>query len=309
MLDVYGKWEELFAQAEKIEMPHVEAKEKVFYSGIGGSGIAGDMVNLLDPKFHYEVLRNLPTVPHHVGKDSLVIAVSYSGNTRETARTFTNALSRGASGVIMASGGKLEEYAKKKSIPFVKIAPAGMQPRVAFPLLLVPVLKLLNDTFSMGYDIHDLYRGVVESKDCAREAEKVAGSINGKIPVAYASKYLPIAKRFKQQINENCKYPAYYGEIPEIYHNEVEGYKREMNLFPLLIGDDSLDEVVCEIVKPYKIKPRFKSVMKNISGLVYLVDIISIYLANKIGEDPYSIEAIKKVKAATNVIIDKNLSL
>ena len=303
MLEVYKQWELLFAAAEKFKIPKVKRQAKVFYAGIGGSGIAGTMVNMLEPKFHYEVLGNSGEVPYQLGPDSLVIAVSYSGNTHETRRMLELSLKKGASAVIVTSGGALEQYAAEHSIPVIKVAPADLPPRVAFPLLLVPVVRLLNETYGMGYDAHDLYEGVVASKGAEKEAEKLASQIAGKIPVIYASRYLPIAKRFKQEVNENGKYPSYYGEVPEIYHNEVEGYKRDMNLFPILVSGSPLDEVVCEVIKPYKITPKFDSVLKNIGSMVYFVDLVSIYLAKKIGEDPYPVEVIKKVKAATNKII------
>jgi glucose/mannose-6-phosphate isomerase len=302
MLDFYKNYENLFSDAEKLEIPSVKKTPNVFYTGMGGSGAAGDMVQLLEPKFHYEVLRNLPSVPYQVNEDSLVIAVSYSGNTKETIRTFKNALKKGATGVVIASGGYLEQYSRDNSIPLIKV-PTGLQPRVAFPMLLVPLFRLLNETFEMGYNIHELCEGVVESKEDATAAQELAEIINGKIPVIYASKYLPIAKRFKQEINENAKYPAFYSEIPEVYHNEVESYKREMGLFPILIREDSLDDVINEVIKPYIIKPKFGSILKNISSLVYFADLVSIHLANKIGEDPYPVDMITKVKKKTNEII------
>lgn len=302
LLDVYEKWENLFLESEKIEVPDVKLAGKVFYAGIGGSGIAGDMVHLLEPEFHYETLRSLPTVPHQVDKDSLVIAVSYSGNTKETIRTFKNALDKGARGVVISSGGYLEEFAAKNSVPFIKVR-GELPPRVAFPLLLTPTFMLLNNAFDMGLNIHELYEGVVESKSDLKAAEALAEKINGKVPVIYASRYLPIAKRFKQEINENAKYPAYYGEVPEIYHNEIEGYKRNMNIFHILIRNDAHDDVINEVATPYAIKPRFESILKNISGLTYFVDLVSIYLANKIGEDPYPIDALMKAKKRTNEVL------
>lgn len=298
---MYEKWEDLFLQAEKLEQPGVKRAERVVYSGMGGSGIAGDMVNLLNPQFDYTTAKAL-FFPPKVGKDTLFIAVSYSGNTKETLQAFAEAQSRGARCVAVTSGGALAEEAEKKSVPIVRL-PGGMQPRVAFPLILVPVLRLLNETFSMGYNIHELYEGVMASKGDRVEPKSLAGKIGGKIPVIYGSRYISVAKRFKQQFNENAKYPAFYGDIPEIFHNELEGYKRGNALFPILIRDNQYDDVANEILGTYVVRPKFQSVLKNISSLVYFADLTSIHFANMLNEDPYSINTIRKAKNSTNKIL------
>ena len=77
--------------------------------GMGGSGIAGDLtaamcgptcgVPVIVPK-GYET-------PAFVGPQTLVFAVSFSGNTEETIEAATHAMKQGGQLVIMASGGQL----------------------------------------------------------------------------------------------------------------------------------------------------------------------------------------------------------
>ena len=50
----------------------------------------------------------------------------------------------------------------------------------------------------------------------------------------------PIAYRWKTQFNENAKSPAFAGELPEIDHNEIVGWKRTPGLgrFAAVFLDD-----------------------------------------------------------------------
>ena len=63
-------------------------------------------------------------------EDSLVICISYSGNTEETVSALEGAIKKGVKTIGMATGGQIEELCKKNNLPFVKF-PTGVQPRYA----------------------------------------------------------------------------------------------------------------------------------------------------------------------------------
>ena len=42
----------------------------------------------------------------------------------------------------------------------------------------------------------------------------------------------PLAYRWKTQINENAKLPAFWGELPELDHNEIAGWGGAAGLAP-----------------------------------------------------------------------------
>src|SRR5581483_6585950 len=88
--------------------------ENVVFLGMGGSGIVGEVVAAVAAP-----LLPVPVVvskgyecPAFVGPDSLVFAVSASGNTEETVQAASDAAVAGAHMVLVAGGGQLGELAQ-----------------------------------------------------------------------------------------------------------------------------------------------------------------------------------------------------
>ena len=94
------------------------------------------------------------TLPTSFSKHSLVLIVSYSGNTRETLTCLYECLERQIPVILMSSGGACVELSEKTNFPLV-ILPKGFEPRAAFPVLfgaiagifyrIFPSLKFLED--------------------------------------------------------------------------------------------------------------------------------------------------------------------
>src|SRR2546423_14247218 len=56
-------------------------------------------------------------------------------------------------------------------------------------------------------------------------AGQLADRLEGTIPAIYgADLTVPVARRWKCQINENAKLPAFWAELPEADHNELVGW-------------------------------------------------------------------------------------
>src|SRR6516165_6867362 len=87
--------------------------EQVVIIGMGGSGMAGDVVAAVAaPMLAVPVLVvKSYECPAFVDSGSLVFAVSASGNTEETLQAATDAASAGATMVVVSGGGKLAESA------------------------------------------------------------------------------------------------------------------------------------------------------------------------------------------------------
>ena len=206
---------------------------------MGGSAIGGELLK--------DYARSQAPVPIEVSKDytlpayaeqsSLVVIVSYSGETEESLSAFLDAQRRHCMTYCISSGGSLLEFAEKLNVPHLRV-PAGMPPRAASPYLLVPQLVLLE---KMG-----LVSGVSEGlSDASRNLEKIsrenapekpaesnpakllASGINGTVPVVYGfGIYRGVAQRWKQQFNENAKVPAKWDVFPELDHNEIVGWEK-----------------------------------------------------------------------------------
>ena len=114
--------------------------EVVVVAGMGGSGIAGDVLTAL--AFGASAVPVLAVkgdrLPAFVGPGTLLVAVSYSGNTAETVSAVEQGLAAGARLVAVTSGGTLAELASSRGAPLVTIE-GGRMPRAALWSLVVPV--------------------------------------------------------------------------------------------------------------------------------------------------------------------------
>ena len=97
-------------KSNKIEGPAISnsAISAVIVCGMGGSGIGGELLKPL--------AKNVDILTHHdyglpknVDKKSLVVIVSFSGNTEEAVSSYDEAKKRKAKVIVLTSGGKLAD--------------------------------------------------------------------------------------------------------------------------------------------------------------------------------------------------------
>jgi len=198
--------------------------DRFFYVGMGGSHLAADLALRWNPNLPLTITSDYG-LPEQVkqAKRPLIIAGSYSGNTEETIDGYREARKRKLSVAVIASGGKLIEMAKKDGVPFSLLPNTGIQPRMALGFGLRAVLKLLNDK-----------RGLEESAKLAKSlkpdqykttGETLARALRNRVPVIYASaRNAAIAYNWKIKFNETGKAPAFYNLLPELNHNEMNGF-------------------------------------------------------------------------------------
>src|SRR5438477_5595171 len=99
----------------------------IVVAGMGGSAIGGDLAAALvadELRVPMTVHRDYG-LPAYVGRDSLVITSSYSGNTEETLSAFDEARKRGAKIVLITTGGRLSELATAAGVPVVRFSYAA----------------------------------------------------------------------------------------------------------------------------------------------------------------------------------------
>lgn len=221
--------------AEGIEPAEVS---NVCVLGMGGSGVSGDVLRaVLGPKMRVPVAVSKGyTLPSWVSSGSLVLAVSYSGNTEETLATFDAAVKLGARIVCVTTGGALAQRAAQEGVPLIQI-PGGLQPRAALGFLAMPLLAIVQ---RMGLcppidaDVEDalqllgtrsdqMHRKVPTSDN---QAKQLATTLLGKLPIVYGSEGIAevAAYRWKCQFNECAKIPSWWHSFPELNHNEIVGW-------------------------------------------------------------------------------------
>jgi glucose/mannose-6-phosphate isomerase len=122
----------------------------------------------------------------------------------------------------------------------------------------------------------------------------------------------PIAKRWKTQINENAKAPAFASELPEADHNEICGWAagagaeqmaavfledcdqhpRERRRFEL-----TADLVGAEAATVMRLETEGETRVERLLWATLLGDLVSMEIASQRGVDPAAIVAIDKLKA------------
>ncbi len=285
--------------------------ETLVFSGMGGSGIVGEIMKtyLLKNDFDKPVfsIKGYELLPF-IKKDSLIVCISYSGDTEETISVFEQAVKIGANIISISSGGKLESLAKEHSLPHIKIH-TGYPPRYALGFMLNACLSLLGDED----EISDLKEDLKNSSSYYEESSKdIAKNLFGYVPIIYGTPLMEAAAyRFKTQINENSKTPAYNAYLPEMHHNEVVGYTNpDINQYLrfVIITDKKEHQRVnlrvamtMDILKdkgfnPILISEEGNSFVSRLLKNIYMGDFASYHLANMYGFDPLPVDIISYVK-------------
>jgi glucose/mannose-6-phosphate isomerase len=316
--------------AEKVELDDLkrvaEKASSVLILGMGGSGVGGDLTRtLLEGSIKVPIETNKGyDLPSYAGEDTLVFAVSYSGNTEETLSGFDQAVQRKCGIISITTGGELAKKCKDLGSPVLKI-PSGIQPRAALGYLFLPILVILQ---RLGL-VASLEEDIEETLQLLRSQTKVWGFYNPieenpakalaarlyqTLPVIYGSKGLSdsVALRWKCQFNENTKLPAIWNVFPELNHNETVSWDLLEELtenFALIILRDTNEpgpirkriEITTELVQDNfgsveMVWAEGKSALAKMLYLINFGDYVSVYLALLYQVDPSPVERIRILK-------------
>jgi glucose/mannose-6-phosphate isomerase len=293
-------------------------------AGMGGSGVGGALAQAaLAPRLTRPVATARDaTLPAWVGPDTLVLCSSYSGQTEETLEAYAAAGAAGAPRVVSASGGELPARARRDKVTVVPL-PGGFQPRAAVGYSFVVALELA----ALAGAAPSVRGEVEQAAGLARElavewgpdgpedgeAKALARRLHDTVPViAGPGLAAAAAYRWKCQLNENAKLPAFAAELPEAGHNEIVGWSEASDLarFAAVFLEDPGDgermqariELTAEIVGAQaavveRVTPRGETALQRLVSHVLLGDLVSLYLAVLRGADPFGVEPIDRLKA------------
>ena len=211
----------------------------IVVAGMGGSGVAGEMLNAMAGlSSPVQVLvSQSERLPGWVGAADAVVAVSCSGSTPETLAIATEAARRGCRlAGIGAEGSPLHRIAEQARAPFVPVAPAGLARSMLWAVA-VPLLVIAEriGVARIGSDVYELAANRLEevSHQCRPASESfvnpgksLALDLVGELPMVWGTSALSgvAARRFASQLQENAKYPAIYGMLPEAAHGQVAAF-------------------------------------------------------------------------------------
>jgi len=296
--------------------------KNIIICGMGGSAIGGDFVRtvLLD-KISIPVLVNRNyLLPKWVDKDSLVVICSYSGNTEETISCYKQAVKLKNKPIVISSGGFLLNDAIKCSYQYIKL-PGGIQPRAAFGYsasllyLLFCELdlvekKIAKDLRIAAQEIEKL--SLDYSNVTSNDALELASKIHNKFPLIYGTPLTDVASlRFRCQLAENSKILSSHFQIPELDHNEIEGFGKINNDTNLIIWIKDFDDLsenlerikITRELLHHKIKEQYtyehkgSSLTVRLFKLIYFFDWVSFYGAIFNDVNPTPVNTILKLKS------------
>src|SRR5688500_5415794 len=222
-------------------LPDRSAIENVVVLGVGGSGIAGDVLVATAAPFMpvpVVVVKGY-TAPAFVDEHSLVFAISFSGNTEETIEAAGEAAVQGARMVVVTSGGELGKLASSWGAPVVPVPDTIPQPRTALGAMAIPPLVVLEEVGLFPGASQWIDQAVTQlrrRRDALiadrNEAADLARRIGRTVPLVHSSGSLGMAaaQRWKTQVNENANAPAFWAVHPELCHNEIQGWGQHGDL-------------------------------------------------------------------------------
>ncbi|GGT59718.1 SIS domain-containing protein [Actinomadura citrea] len=283
-------------------------------------------------------------LPGWVGAADLVIAVSSSGAAEQTLEVAAEAARRGCH--LLAVGGEdspLADLAGRSRGVFVPVRSAG-RPRSTLWGLTVPLLlaaralrladvpdAVLESTAVLLEDV--AHRCRPSSEPFVNPAKRIALDLAGDVPLVWGTSDVSVAAAYRMccQLNENAKYPAVFGELPEAGQNQVavfDGFfaragapadpddffrdrsdEPEHGLHLVTLRDAVEDPQARTWAEASAALARARGValtemraegdhpLERIASLIALVDYVTVYLAIALGVDPASEPAVKEFRA------------
>jgi len=322
--DVLGLPDQLRDALWRIETARLEGADSagLMVCGMGGSAIGGD---LAAAAIGDRLTRPLLSIrgyelPSWATPEWTVLCSSYSGNTEETLACFEAAEALGARRLVASTGGQLVDRAREAGVPVIGL-PGIFQPRfaVAYMFAIAAEAAALAGVAPRIRTEIDAAAAFLEAQldQIKAQAAEVASQLGDAVAVVYGSDLTaPVAKRWKTQINENAKAPAFAAELPEADHNEICGWSpgsgaermaavfledcdqhpRERQRFELtaeLVAEEAATVVRLETVGETRVE--------RLLWATLLGDLVSMEMASLRGVDPAAIVAIDRLKEGMSV--------
>ncbi len=316
----FGLPEQLAAATRSLKvtgtLPGHDDIANVLVLGTGAAGWVGDLLAAVAGPF-----MPVPLVVHKgfeppsfVDASTLVVAISASGRSAETVSSATTCVEAGAQLFAVTSGGELGALADAQASPtvFLPAADSPIPTRSRIAALAVPVLSAFEEIGLfpgarewMGYALHQLKARRDELLEPDNEAARIARRLAGTMPLVYGGGSVGgvAAARWKAQLNQSAKTPAWSGELPDVVHGELAGWgqhgditRQVLSLVQLRHDEEPpevaeqfavvetwTEEVMADIVT---VQARGEGALAQLLDLALVGDVVALELAEKAGIDP-----------------------
>ncbi len=319
MYQTYDKWPEIAKNSSDNDFEKFDVKgiDHIVFSGMGGSGSIGDVISAILSRedIHVSNVKGYH-LPKTVDSNSLVVATSISGNTKETLAVLEKAQKTDAKIAVFSSGGMMQKFSKINNLFFQEI-PMIHSPRASFPKFLFSILNILKEIIPIKkIDVEEaitsleITRHNIFSNNLTEEniSLKLAEWIKEFPLIYYPWGLQSAAIRFKNSLQENSKIHAITEDVIEACHNDIVAWEENSKVQPILIRghDDHIKTIErWNILKEFfnergieyfETKSVEGNILSKIVNLIYLLDYSSIYRAILNQIDPSPVNAIDFVK-------------
>jgi glucose/mannose-6-phosphate isomerase len=319
ILDDIKNYAKQFEYEPKVENAAKLGKKKFakfIVVGMGGSHLAADILKEWHPERHVIVWSDYGLPPMHEKnlKEHLIILNSYSGNTEEVIDAWNTARAKRCAVAVIAARGKLISLAERSKVPYVQMPDFHMQPRMATPLNLLALLAVMGERGWLA-EARELKSQLHPAREEHRGRD-LAKRLHEAVPVVYASaRNTAIAYNWKIKFNETGKIPAFYNVVPELNHNEMNGFDVKARTAPLsrhfhfvFLKDGGDDR---RIVKRMSVLERLyrdrgfktevvllqgKTELHKIFNALSLADWTAYHAAKLYGSDPEQVPMVEEFK-------------
>lgn len=243
------QFKNVWRDEKKIEAPANYQKVKnIVFCGMGCDRTTGDLVKKIVSQECFlpiEVLSDYQ-IPKYINKETLMVFLSYSGNTSETLFSLKSAQKKKAKIFVISGGGRIIEIIRKYHLPSYQFLGSGPS-RANLGYLISPLLILLSklkfinikkENFSSLINTLIKFNQLFDPQQKAEKnvAKYLAYQIFDRLPFIIGAEHLsPVAQRWKKEFNENSKSFSLAEEAPEVFHNTVEGIE-----FPSFLKNEIL---------------------------------------------------------------------
>jgi len=287
--------------------------DNVIVCGMGGSALAAQFLKRFYP---IHIHRNYDLPEQFLNQRTLIVCISYSGNTEEVISAYEIAMGRNLPVVTISSGGILRERAVHDKVPFIEVRSKGIEPRMAV-VEQICILKNLLDSLQLnnnslkGFEVSE---NNIFPKELNSNAKKIADTLVDKVPLIYASSdNTALAIYWKILFNESSKIPAFWNVFPEMNHNEIMqggggiSWPEKLHIINLIDSDDHPKiqqrmEITKNILEKSgmgvsTVSMKDGSRFEKIINSIILGNLVSMSLAKNLGIDPIDPGVREKFKA------------
>lgn len=318
VLALPGHLRDALWRVESTRIPSFDDADGLVVCGMGGSAIGADIARF---SIGDRLTRPMNTIrdyelPAWASPRTVILCSSYSGETEETLACFAAAEAVGAPRVVATTGGTLAQAAREAGVPIVGL-PGILLPRFSIGYTLVVAAEVAAKAGAgpaIRTEIDAAAAHIERSMEAliARSVE-VAEAIGDATPVIYGCDLTtPVAYRWKSQVNECVKRPAFHHYLPELNHNELAGWTdtSDPGRFCAVILTDSDQhprerrraELTAELIAPATasvsvIETEGETRTARALWAVVLGDLVALQLAARFNVDPAPIELIDSLKS------------